>query len=51
MRLYLGDDFLGRLTIRIPVFARGRRTGVPVDSLVSYEKENPPTLKALDAGI
>lgn len=38
MRLYLGDDFFGFLIIRIPVFARGRRTGVPVDGLVSYPR-------------
>ena len=49
--LDLGENLLDRLVIGVPILACGRRTGVPVSGLVSYQKQDPSTLETLDACI
>jgi hypothetical protein len=44
-------DLLCRLVIRVPIFACGRRTGVPVNGLVSGQEQNTTALEALNARI
>ncbi len=44
MGLDLGENLVGCLAIRVPILARGRRTGVPMDGLVSYEEQDTPAL-------
>lgn len=51
MTLNLCYDLLGCLVVWIPILTCGRRTGVPVDSLVSGEEQNTATLEALNAGV
>ena len=46
--LYLRKNLLHRLTVGVPILTRGRRTGVPMSGLVSYEEQHPSTLETLD---
>ncbi len=48
MGLNLNEDLFGCLVIGVAILTRGRRTGVPMSRLVSYEEQYPSTLETLD---